>query len=209
MSVCAHLPGQHTGWCLEAGSGVESGWWLHRHGTTDLAIPNSLSWSRTHLSPILPVDLALLHEGKKFTAGAGLSATWLLDDVMVGPSHSQNGAEYIPVADIAVYYTQFFAQAEYRLTGSPSGRYRFSPSLRLGSYLISTSHPQRNSFGFRYLVEAGVSNEILLKKVALVIRPQYMVMTLYPNPRNPGEIHKTYSFGVDASLRWYFKSTIR
>ena len=84
--------------------------------------------------------------------------------------------------------------------------YTLSPIVKFGFFRIDTTHPEKENFGAKTFWTFGLTNEIKLSKISLIVRPVYDVLTILPHEEKArNEKHNIYSLGINFGVRYLIR----
>ncbi len=180
---------------LGLSAGIASGWWIYNLGTGS-------GIDRTDFEPKITFEGEAVYKPKRLGIGLGLGYSFLTDNVMEAFQDTRAQRRKYFIADNVVQFWQYYLQGEYDIYSD--GKYALSPQFRIGGFSIETTHPQKDNFNNRSLMEFSVLNQIVVgKKLELVIRPYYQVLMISVKEELlPGENHRIYSLGLTTGLRY-------
>lgn len=187
---------------VELSIGITSGWWVYNKGSLDGTEKTNLGWDHTRTAPFEHLNGILIYQHSKWKIGGGTCLSVLFEDEMLGSENSSRKYDKYPIADRYPLFWQFYMMTEYDIFSRK--RYALSPHLKCGSFMVNTTHPEADNFGFRYFFEAGVNNEIKMKNnLFLMLMPCYKTMTIFPKEKKADkERHHISNFGVQVGLRY-------
>ena len=187
---------------IDITAGVGSGWWVFNKGSSDGTQDSHLGYDHTRAAGITSFETNIFYKRNRFKIGAGFEYAVLLEDKMRETEHRLGRSKEYFIADRFVRFYKFNLVSEYNLF--EGRRYTLSPQIRLGSFMITTTHPAAANFGFRIHWSIGVNNQLTLtENIFLLIRPFYNALTIWPKQElNQNERHHIYSFGLAAGFRF-------
>ena len=186
---------------IELSAGAGAGWWNYNKGMAEDG-SGHLGWDHTNQRAFTHVQGNLIFKIKKWNVGAGANFSFLLDNEMLAGDHALHYYDKYPIAEKNVRFTQIYVLAEYDLFSGK--KFAFSPCVKLGSFLVDTTHPRADVFGFRIFAEAGISNQIvLLKNIFLTIRPYLQMMEIWGDDNaREDEKHQILNLSFALGLRY-------
>ena len=186
---------------VEFVSGFETGWWVYNKGSTDSQTKNNLGWDRTRHSIFLPAELNIFYKLDRFKAGVGANYSVFFVYQMVSSKDTYSEPNIYHVAENSVKFLKMNLIAEFDLIQKIS--YSLSPLVKFGFFEIDTTHPEKENFGRKTFWTFGITNEINLSKLSLIVRPVYDVLTILPQEeKGKNEKHNIYSMGLNLGIRY-------
>ena len=187
---------------LDISAGAGSGWWVYNKGSTNGTQKNHLGYDHTRTAGIASFEADLFYKRNRWKIGGGFEFSLLIEDEMRATEHRYFDQKEYPIAEKYVRFYKFNFLTSYDLF--VGRRFTLSPQLKLGSFLIDTTHPASENFGFRMHWSFGLINQIALaKRTFLILQPFYSALTIWPKDDiNKDEKHNIYSFGVLAGFRF-------
>lgn len=186
---------------IEFVSGIETGWWVYDKGSAGEDIANNLGWDRTRHSIFLPAEFSVSFKIDRYRIGAGTNYSVFFVDQMVSSTDTYSFRNFYPVADNTVKFLKMNLLFEFDLVRKIS--FALSPIAEFGFFRISTTHPEKENFGSKTFWAFGLTNEIKLSKISLIVRPIYNVLTILPRMEKANnEKHHVYSVGIDLGIRY-------
>ncbi len=186
---------------FELSAGAGSGWWNYDKGEAE---DNSghLGWDHTSTRAFINTEVDVIFKINRWAIGPGAKLVFFLDNDMLAGEHSQYNYSKYPIALRNVQFFQYYVLSEYDLYNGK--KFLFSPSVKVGSFLIDTIHPRSEQMGFSIFFEAGASNQIsLAKNLFLVLRPSLQMMRIWGNEdARDGEKHQLFNLNINAGLRY-------
>jgi len=185
---------------LELSGGIGSGWWTYDKGIADDG--NHLGWDNSPVRAFAGVEAECVFRFNRWNVGLGSRLAFYLYDKMLAGNHSQYHQNKYKIAERNVRFIQFYVVGEYDLFSGK--KFLFSPFIKAGSFLIDTTHPQADKFGFRMMFSGGVNNQfVLTDRLWLVAGPYCQVMTIWGNEKaRDGEKHQIFNLNFDLGLRY-------
>ncbi|MEM9024869.1 MAG: hypothetical protein AAGB22_14065 [Bacteroidota bacterium] len=189
---------------IAVGTGIEVAWWVYDRGSNVEGVANTLGWDRTQQSPIFPVELNAHYRWKRLTFEVGGGFRAFLEDRMRRADDAVGNFSRYAISNGAVTFR--YAHAGIGLALIQRQRFDWGPAIKVGTFNISSTHPEEGNFGSRYFWELGVDHTIRFGRFDWTFRPNYQVWTIRPEERqNNNENHRIYSLGLDTRLRFWIR----
>lgn len=186
---------------LEVAAGASGGWWYYTQGHVDDNFDTNKGNAYSESTLTLPIETNLIYSLQRFDIGAGLNASFFVEDEIFGLGNQNASLNKIRVSDGAVTFLRVHLLAAYAILQRKI--FTLSPQIKAGLFNIDTSYPDKDNFGAKTFWEAGVMNKISFSKCSLLIYPYYNSMHIHMrNPIQAGEQHKIYSLGIMFGTRW-------
>lgn len=186
---------------IEILSGVETGWWVYDKGSTEESTPNNLGWDRTRHRAFLPTEINAFYKIHRYKIGLGVNHSWFLENTMLSSSDTYFFPNRYPVSESTVKIFKLYFQSEIDLVQKP--KYSLSPVIKFGFFNIDTNHPEKDNFGTKSFWGFGITNQIKLSKITLIVRPVLYWLTIQPKIEKVyHEKHNIYSIGLNVGLRF-------
>lgn len=186
---------------VEFTSGIETGWWVYNKGSTDSHLANNLGWDRTRHSIFLPAELSVFYQSGRYGIGAGINYSVFFVYQMVRSTDTYFLPSIYRVSDNSVKFLKMNLLAEFGLIQKVS--YSLSPIVKFGLFHIDSTHPRKENFGRKTFWTFGITSEIKMSKISLVVRPVYNVLTILPREEKEfNEKHNIYSMGLNFGIRY-------
>lgn len=205
FALCLNAQSTQSKFWLEAGTGIELGWWIHHLGSTEEGIYNTLGYARAHHTVTYLSDIVLGFEKDRWRVGLATGTQHFWEERLRGNNDSQWQSDKIRIAQSGNTYVHFVrlgALVEYDLV--KKSRYRLSPHFRFGTFWSDTVHPDKDNFGWQSYWDFGVVSSISFKKVALIIRPKYSSAVILTKTKIPyNEKHNIDGVGVNLGIRFF------
>lgn len=189
-------------WELEFSLGTDVGWWAYDKGTPASSSGfNTLGQDITHSSITVSTEIDILYRIKSWKLGAGLNVALLIENEMVGSDDSEFQFDRYDIAESAVGFINYYGIVEWGIVRKP--KYELAPHFRLGSFQISTLHPEEDNFGTRWYGEIGINNQFYWKRLSFILRPKYRFQRILPKQEQAeGEKHRFFGVGLQMGLRY-------
>jgi hypothetical protein len=186
---------------IEFVSGIETGWWVYSKGSTEMNIQNNLGWDRTRHNIFLPAELGVFYQVDRYSVGAGINYSVFFVYQMVSSNDTYSFPNIYRVADNSVKFLKMNLHAEFDLIQKI--KYSLSPIVKFGFFHIDSTHPQKENFGRKTFWTFGITNEIKLSRISLIVRPVYNLLTILPHTEKvSNEKHNVYSMGLNLGIRY-------
>ena len=191
----------HNSLIIDVVSGVESGWWVYNKGSTEESVSNNLGWDRTHHRVFLPLEIGIYYQIHRYKIGLGLNHSWFFENTMFSSKDSYFFPDRYPVSDNTIKILKLSLQGEFDLVQKQV--FSLSPIIKFGFFKIDTNHPEKDNFGRKTSFAFGITNQIRLSKMDLILRPIFYLLTISPKVEKVyNEKHNIYSIGLNIGLRF-------
>ncbi|NNC96344.1 MAG: hypothetical protein HKN92_12360 [Chitinophagales bacterium] len=180
---------------LKIYSGTEIGWWLFNQGSFDDA---HLGYGRTDLKFIIPAGMEFHLEKNQFSAGLGISATWLFDDEMEFSNYRNFSSRDIRIGRRSVHSLNFYGLFAYEVL--ETGRFSLSPQVKLGSFKFYSDFIDSDQMIGKMFTEIGINFRHKIKRISLEVSPLVQILSASGEAKNSH--HSIYGFGIQYGILW-------
>lgn len=196
-SVTVANPPEKYNLILEISSGVNAGWWIFNKGFLE----NQLGQDHTSLALFIPAQINILYKIDHLKIGTGLNYSFMFKTDMKKSSHSDTELSLYPIANKTVVLKKLALISEYDIYSSEN--YTMSPHLKFGWFDINTIHPDQLNFQDKIFWEFGITNQIKLESLSIIIRPVYNYANIKSHVNNiKNREHNFYNIGILIGMRY-------
>lgn len=182
-------------------SGVNVGWWGHNKGKDPAG--KNIGWSRSRTNPKMPFEIQFWHQlPKKIALGISADYSIFTTDYLVDSESTRQRSKTVDFSE-EEYVTLWSAKLMGRYALLQNKKIQLGPMLGLGYGNTLSTHPDQSRFKKNIAYTAGFYvNWNFHEHFAMVFQPNYEVLQIFPEQRNPGEQHRLSFFGVKLGLAW-------